>query len=251
MRHSLFCTLVASLCFAGTALAQPADEARSRAEARRFAEEGQALLEKGKPREALESLRKAEAAYHAPTIVLLMAQARRDLGETRAAIALYRRVLAEPLAADASPAFRSAHEIAAIELGETRARAGLVDLVLRPAGVQASVVIAGDAVSGAGPYEVDPATATVIRVSAQGYEPAEQTLTVALGARQRIAPHRPAPSLSPSAAYARPIGPGRAEEIPGAASAAALNKSIPAITMEHQVPMAHSTVQSVATRLTN
>lgn len=168
------------------ALAQQPDEAQARGEARRLAEEGQAMLEKGKPREALDLLRKAEAKFHAPTIVLLMAQARRDLGEMRAAIALYKRVLAEPLAADAPPAFRSAREIAEIELRETRAKTGLVDLIVLPAGVRAAVTVGGDEVTGAGPYEVDPGVVTEIRASAQGYEPAKKTVTVRLGARERV-----------------------------------------------------------------
>ncbi|MFT3776432.1 MAG: hypothetical protein QM820_64650 [Minicystis sp.] len=179
------CSL-AYLALAGPSFAQQSDEAKARAEARRLAEEGRALLESGKPREALASLRRAEAAFHAPTIVLLMAQARRDLGEVRAAVALYRRVVEEPLARDASPAFRSAHEMAEIELREARAKLSLVELELRPVGVRASVTVAGDEVSGAGPYEVDPGAATLIHVSAQGYEPAEQSVTVARGARERL-----------------------------------------------------------------
>lgn len=185
MRQCAFFLLLATVFFASSAAADP-DDTKARAEARRLAEEGQALLEKGKPAEALERFHKAEAAYHAPTIVLLMAQARRELGETRAAIALYRRVLAEPLAADAPPAFRSAREIAEIELRETRAKAGLVDLVVLPAGVTANVAIAGDEVAGPGPYEVDPGVATRIQVSAQGYEPAERSVTVKLGQRERV-----------------------------------------------------------------
>lgn len=185
-RGLLACVLLSAVFQLSPALAQPADESKARAEARRLAEEGQALLDKGKPREALESLRRAEAAFHAPTIVLLMAQARRELGETRAAIALYRRVLAEPLAADAPPAFRSAREIAEIELRETRAKAGLVDLVVLPAGVQATVTVGGDEAVGGGPYEVDPGVSTLIQVSAQGYQPAEQTVSVKAGARQRV-----------------------------------------------------------------
>lgn len=183
---ALACALLFTATSTAPARAQDPDDAKARAEARRFAEEGQTLLEKGKPREALEALRKAEAAFHAPTIVLLMAQARRDLGEPRAAIALYRRVLAEPLAADAPPAFRSAREIADIELREVRAKAGLVDLVILPAGVAASVLIAGEEVTGAGPYEVDPGTPTLIQVRAQGYEPTSQNVTAKLGAPARV-----------------------------------------------------------------
>lgn len=188
MRASRWSAIVVAL---GLALPAPAsadsgDETKARAEARRYAEEGRALLDHGKPREALDSLRKAEAAFHAPTIVLLMAQARRDLGQMRAAVALYRRVLAEPLPKDASPAFRSAHEMALIELREAQEKVGLVDLVVRPVGVAAVVTIGGDEIAGAGPYEVDPGVATPIGVSAQGYEPAEETVTIPRGIRRRV-----------------------------------------------------------------
>lgn len=175
-----------TIALSSRAFAQQPDESHSRAEARRLAEEGQVMLEKGKPREALELLRKAEASFHAPTIVLLMAQARRDLGELRAAVGLYKRVLAEPLAADSPPAFRSAREIAEIELRETRAKTGLVDLVVKPAGVRAAITVGGDEVVGPGPYEVDPSVATLIHASALGYEPAQRTVTVQLGARERV-----------------------------------------------------------------
>jgi hypothetical protein len=188
--RALECALIAaslSVVFsASPTLAQPADETKARADAKRLAEDGQKLLEAGKAREALEAFRKAEATFHAPTIVLLMAQARRDLGETRAAIGLYRRVLAEPLAPDAPPAFRSAREIAEIELREARDKVGLVDLVVLPAGVSATVRIAGEDVVGAGPYEVDPGVATVLRASAQGYQPAEETVSVKAGGKQRV-----------------------------------------------------------------
>lgn len=187
MRASFASALMIAIGLAPAPLfAQSSDETKARAEARRYAEEGRALLDHGKPREALDSLRKAEAAFHAPTIVLLMAQARRDLGQMRAAVALYRRVLAEPLGKDASPAFRSAHEIALIELREAQTKVGLVDLVVRPVGVAATVTIGGDEIAGAGPYEVDPATPTKIEVTAQGYEPGEETVTIAKGVRQRV-----------------------------------------------------------------
>ncbi|NUP07195.1 MAG: hypothetical protein HOW73_14160 [Polyangiaceae bacterium] len=93
----------------GPSFAQPGSPKDS---ARVMAERGQSLLQAGKPAEALVELRRAEATFHAPTIVFLIARANVEIGAVDQAYADYTRVIEEKLPAGAPPEWREAQRLA-------------------------------------------------------------------------------------------------------------------------------------------
>jgi hypothetical protein len=76
--------------------------------ARKLAIEAADRLDEKRFDEALARATKAEALYHAPTHLLIMAQALEGLGRLVEALEIYERLTAEPLPATAPKAFRTA-----------------------------------------------------------------------------------------------------------------------------------------------
>lgn len=121
-RIAAACILAASLPSPALAADPPATpatpatpQASGREKARELAERGQDLLLAGRAAEALPLFVEADAAFHAPTIVLLRGRAEVLVGRVDEAYASFTRILDEPFD-DAAPAeFAQAREIAAIE----------------------------------------------------------------------------------------------------------------------------------------
>lgn len=91
------------------AFAQPAQPAKDpKQAARELADKGYEQLQTGDYAKAIEFFRQAEALYHAPTLLLMQANAYVKLEGYVEALALYRRVADEKLAPDAPQEFRDA-----------------------------------------------------------------------------------------------------------------------------------------------
>jgi hypothetical protein len=167
---SLFAFLIASFAAPARAdeAARPRTDESGRALARTIAEQGDAQFYAGRCDNAISLWRKADAVFHAPTIVLRVARCQALLGQVVAAAVSLRALVSESREADAAPAFASAREAAERELPRVRARiASLrVDVRTSRADLPITVEIDGTPVDAASaPAQVDPGTHRV-RVSA-------------------------------------------------------------------------------------
>jgi len=167
----------------GPALAQDDD---SRARARELAEKAQDQLLAGDPQGALDLARQAEAAHHAPTILLLIARSERALGQHVAAIRTYDQIIGEKLAQDARPEFKTAQELAIRERNELYRRVGRVEIELVSPTAGVAVTVAGAPAVGVGPHAVEPSRETVVVAEAKGYERLETRLTLQPGEGKRL-----------------------------------------------------------------
>lgn len=200
MAHALArIALVASLgiaTLAAPASAQPKDDA---AVARQLGREGIDLFARERWAEALEKLERAEAMYHAPTLLLYIARCRRNMGELVAARAHYEALVNEELPPDAPAQFRDAKDTAYRELRELDAR---IPSLLILGEVSGAVTIDGREVEPSGPIRLDPGEHVV---SSGGVE---REVTLAEGAGiVRLDLGGPAPEETPSDG-----GPGEPEE---------------------------------------
>lgn len=103
----LFASVCASVCAPGAA---GATEAENISKAREIALTAADDLDASRFADALEKVGKAEALYHAPTHLLIMADALVGLGRLAEALEVYEKLAAEPLAQTAPPAFLKARQ---------------------------------------------------------------------------------------------------------------------------------------------
>jgi hypothetical protein len=108
--------LSAVLLFSSTALADDKDRARE------LAREAGDLLDGKRYEEALDRARQAETLYHAPSHLLMAAEALKALGRLAEAMDAYERLVAEPLPSSAPPLFLKAQETGRNALRELAAR---------------------------------------------------------------------------------------------------------------------------------
>ncbi|MDI1482278.1 PEGA domain-containing protein [Polyangium sp. y55x31] len=128
--------------------------------------------------EALEKVTQAEALYHAPTHLLMRAEALEGLGRLAEALETYERLAAEPLGPTSPPAFRKAREE-----GSKRERAllarvpSLLVVVTGAATEEAKATVDGKPLAlGTGmATRFDPGK-HVLRVEANGFSPVEKTI---------------------------------------------------------------------------
>ncbi len=158
-----------------------------KASARELLLSGLQALEKKDFATAAEQFSRGEALYHAPTLLLGLARARRGLGQLVAAEDAYSRVATSSLPSDASDAFRQALVDARAELAEIRLRVPAVTILVKgPA--TAKVTIDGAPVPSAAlgvPRFVDPGKHT-IRGAARGFTAVEATITLAEGKKEQL-----------------------------------------------------------------
>lgn len=151
----LVIALVAALAGGGIARA---DEA-PRAEAKSLAGLGDAQFYAGRCDRALPFWRKAEAIYHATTILLRVARCQAQLGKVVDASATLGNIVEERLRPDAPPAFFMARDEAKHELASVRARVATLRLLVRTGAEDVPVAIDVDGVSaprGATSFPLDP-----------------------------------------------------------------------------------------------
>ena len=105
LRDLLF-VLVVLVCLPAVAWAEPSEA--DKATARALAIEAQQALQKGAFGVAADKFRRADEIYHAPTLLVGLARAYVGLRKYVEAQETYNRVIREPLASDASDAFKKA-----------------------------------------------------------------------------------------------------------------------------------------------
>jgi hypothetical protein len=106
----------AVLLLSSTAVADDKDRARE------LAREAGDLLDGKRYEEALDHAKQAETLYHAPSHLLMAAQALEALGRLAEAMDAYERLVAEPLPSSAPPLFLKAQETGRNALRELAAR---------------------------------------------------------------------------------------------------------------------------------
>ncbi len=137
----------ASLALVATLLAPSlgrAESAESKAAARALAAEGVTLAREGNCEEAVDRLQRAEALYHAPSILTELGACQCQLGQLVEGTEALNRVVREPLGDDAPQAFIDAQTRAKTLLDEYRPKvANLVIHVEAPEGAVVHVAIDG------------------------------------------------------------------------------------------------------------
>jgi hypothetical protein len=186
-----------------------ADEEADRGQARELGTQAYQAADKGDWAKAEDLFRRADAIYHANTLLLGLARARAHLGKYVEAWEDYHRILVESLPPNASPAMKKAVDDARNEIGSVegkRARATIT--VTGPS--SPTVTIDGAPVNAAAlgaERQVNPGTHAV-HAEAAGYLPGDTTFTVAEGqtatASLQLQPAPAAPAGAAPAAGATP-----------------------------------------------
>ena len=234
MRSAAMTLLLTSVTTLAIASPARADDASRRADAKAIATRGDSEFYAGRCDRAIPLWRDAEAAYHAPTILLRVARCEAILGRVIAAATLLESIAREPLEADAPPAFFLARDQAKREAPALRARVATLELSVDARGRSPIVIeIDGAAQRGGPAFEVDPGARSVrVRAGASSWQS-----TVSLRDGERVALRV---SLSPGAeGRAPPIvrGLGAAAIVAGGASVAVgLALSIGAQVEAHPAP---------------
>jgi hypothetical protein len=172
------------------ALGAPSAFAQSdadRATARALGGDGQQALDAKDYKTAEDRFRRADSLVHAPTLMLGLARALAGLGRYVEAQETYNRIVREGLPPGASEVFKKALADAKKEVAGVGLKVGGVTITVRgPAGVEVStakVVLDGAPVSSASlgvRRSVDPGP-HALRVTADGFKPADVTFAVPVG----------------------------------------------------------------------
>ncbi|MEO5728315.1 MAG: hypothetical protein ABI134_26150 [Byssovorax sp.] len=170
-----------------SALAAPGSTEADKASARTLTRDGYTALEKKDFAKALELFTRAEALYHAPSVLLGLARVQAELGQLVVARATYDRLLAEPLPPRSLPVIVKVYEDARAELAALTARIPSVTFVVKGA---TSARITFDDVEIppadlATKREVDPGKHHA-HAEAAGSSPAEAEVTLAEGQSETI-----------------------------------------------------------------
>ena len=222
----LACLASASILVASPSIAGPPEEVKASAAA--AGEQGLALFESGKWREAYEAFRRADGLYHAPTLVLYMAHCQKALGKLAAARWLYRRVAAEPLPPGVPHQFMTAQAVAREESERLKTSVALLKIGLRGVPVErVSVTLDGEALPAidAVPRDVDPGE-HVLEAKPERGAPERRVIVLKQGSTTEVifsfAPPPP-PDTPPPPPAAAPPKPKQAPElwIPGVISVGA------------------------------
>jgi hypothetical protein len=189
------------------------------AAARSLGIQGVRLAEEGKCKEAIEKLERAEALYHAPTILGRLGECQVQVGLIVKGTENLNKVVREQLPANAPKAFVDAQARARGVLDQALPRIAYLTVNVGPANAQADVTVGGTAVPRAligAERPTDPGTHEVV-ASAQGFLPSKATVKLAEGKHETITLNLQA---DPNAAAAPAPGtPPGGEPQPGAAPA--------------------------------
>jgi hypothetical protein len=180
------------LCVVGAATpsraqSPPSEVVLAREAARALAEKGIDLYEVGRYREAAELFEQAEARFHAPTHLLLIARASEKLGRLAHAEHAYEQVVDEKLPDYASDTFRDAQAQARTELATLKPRVPHVALRFSgPPAHDVRVAVDGERVDRLRqPIALDPGP-RVVRISADGAAPIERQIKLGEGSSTTI-----------------------------------------------------------------
>ncbi|KYF80576.1 hypothetical protein BE11_16675 [Sorangium cellulosum] len=175
--------------------AQPTAQAKDAA--RSLAFKGQEFFDAGRYEEALAAFREAEALFHAPPLLQMIARSCERLGRLLEARSLYQRIVDEPLAADAPRAFQQAQAESRVDLAALATRIPTVEVAVRGAAPGAVVLtLDGERIDQATPVERDPGSYTLV-ASVPGQNPITKTIRLNEGTRERVTLDPPPPAAAP------------------------------------------------------
>jgi hypothetical protein len=163
-------------------------QAENVAAARSLGIQGAQLADAGKCPEAIEKLSRAEALYHAPTILGRLGECQVTVGQIVLGTENLNRVVREQLPANAPKAFKSAQERAAKVLETALPRIAYLTVIVEPHEAKASVSVGGTVVPSAligAERPTDPGKHEVV-ATAPGYLEAKTDIELAEGARQAV-----------------------------------------------------------------
>jgi hypothetical protein len=177
-----------ALSFASaTAFAQTDEQ---RAAARSFATEGAKAFNEGRFKDAVDMFGRAETLVHAPPHLLFLARAHAKLGEFVKARETYLKIVREPVAANAPPAFVDAKAAAEQEVRDVEPR--IANLTIRVEGGQGAsdvaVLLDGQPVASVmigAPRPIDPGTHKV-EAGGTGFRAAPQSVALKDGESKAI-----------------------------------------------------------------
>lgn len=174
------------------AIAAPAIGAETAAEdiaaARSLGIQGIELADAGNCAEAIDKLERAEALYHAPTILGRLGECQVQVGQIVRGTENLNRVVREQLAPTAPAAFKTAQERAKKVLDSALPRIAYLTVKIQPSTVAANVTVDRAAVPTAligAERPTDPGTHEVV-ATATGYSESRQSVTLAEGAHQEV-----------------------------------------------------------------
>lgn len=144
-------------------------------------------LQRGQPARAVPLLAAADALYHAPTIVLLLAQAREQLGQIVEARALYRSILKEDLPRSAPREFFDAKVEAKRSFDALERRFATVQILV-PGASEGDVTLTIDGAKLEPFYAVHPQNPGRHTITVRGEDGASvtQVLTLKAGDAERL-----------------------------------------------------------------
>lgn len=165
-----FASAVISLAFVAIpaiAPAAPDPSPSDRETARVLADKGAELFDAGKYEEAIDYFKKADGLVHAPTFVLMIAQAHAKQGKLLEARKHYQEVLDWPLTKQAPPRFAEAQKTARAEIESLNKRIPTIELaIIEPGGAKAEgarVEIDGKPIDNfSTPVPVNPGEHTIV-----------------------------------------------------------------------------------------
>jgi len=171
---------------AGSVRAEP--QAETIAASRALGIEGFELAEAGRCAEAIEKLERAEALYHAPSVLARLGECQIEIGQIVRGTETLNRVVREKLAPDAPEPFRAAQARAAELLDRHLPRIAKLVIRIEPGNAPAEVTVSGVSVPRAllgAERPTDPGTHDLV-ATAPGYQSARATVHLDEGARQEI-----------------------------------------------------------------
>jgi hypothetical protein len=182
-----------------------AQSAENKAAARNLGIEGIKLADAGDCEAAVEKLQRAEALYHAPTILGRLGECQVDLGRIVEGTENLNRVVREPLPSSAPNAFLAARDRAQKVLDAALPKIAKLKIVVTPSVEGLVVKVSEKAVPTAllgAERPTDPGTHKVV-AEAPGHEPASAEVTLTEGGRDSVSltltplPEQAAPAAPP------------------------------------------------------
>ncbi|HEV8549542.1 MAG TPA: hypothetical protein VGQ57_10955, partial [Polyangiaceae bacterium] len=198
--------VVLTFSVAAPAAAQE-NQAENVAAARSLGIEGVQLAEAGKCPEAIEKLLRAEALYHAPTILGRLGECQVNVGQIVMGTENLNRVVREQLPANAPKAFKDAQARAQKALDAALPRIGHLTVIVEPKEAKIAVTVSGVSVPSAlvgVERPTDPGKHEVV-ASAPGYLTQQTTIDLAEAGRETVTLRLPIDPNAPKEGAIAPV----------------------------------------------